>query len=123
MAAPDTLTIDMILQGGGVKPKDNTVILTGLDAAILLFLAAAGQVHGALFHTPLIVTSGRDAKHATGSKHYEGKAVDIHVNDLEAGEVPVFHLAASYVAARCKCGIFFEWPGLDTQHFHIETNS
>jgi|SRR5271156_1034341 len=122
-AAPVTIAADGLIKANLIVPKSPSVILTSMDNRILLFLAAAAQVHQAMFHKPLIVTSGRDDAHAAHSKHYEGKAVDLGLHDIEAWEQAFWNSACTYVAMRTGCGIFYEFPGTPEEHYHIETNT
>jgi hypothetical protein len=122
MSTPPAITVKQLEQQNLIAPKDESVGLSGLDARILLFLAGAGQAHVALFHAPLEVTSGRDSTHANNSKHFQGKAVDLHVHDLAPEELPMFLLVVDFICLRVGCGVFHEFVGLATEHFHVETN-
>lgn len=122
MATPNTITIEQVLNSGGLAVKDNAVNLEGLNEKIVLFLAAAAQVHAALFHVPLVVTSGKDQEHISHSKHFIGRAVDLRLSDLDAVGQTICHIAFTYLACKCECGIFWEFTETPESHLHVETN-
>jgi len=123
MSTAPQFTIAELENGGLIIKNDSTVDLSKLDGRILLFMAAAGSVHQALFHRPLIITSGRDSAHAAFSKHSEGRAVDCGLQDLESDAVPVWLAVCWYICTRAGCGLFYEFAGTPEEHFHVETNS
>ena len=64
------------------------------------------------FGVEAVITSGRDGKHMTGSKHYEGKAFDLrtwHVIDAIAKQLRAY-LGKDYDVV------------VESDHIHVEVN-
>lgn len=99
------------------------VNLAGCDARIQQFVARLGGVHQMLFSIPLVVTSGRDAIHGNGSKHYIGKAVDIRTHDKSEAQCLTLLAVLNQVAPALGLGIFDERALGDESHIHIELAS
>jgi hypothetical protein len=117
------LTEQQLLNSGMIELKDAAVNFSQLDTELLLFCAAAAQLHSVLFHKPLVITSARDSKHGEHSKHYAGKAVDIRLHDIEPLGLLLFVSGCDYMAGHAGCGVFHEFPGTDDEHLHVETNA
>lgn len=62
------------------------------------------------FNTELIITSGRDGQHKTGSRHYEGKAFDVRTWNMIARLVEVL---------KQKLGKEYDVV-LEADHIHVE---
>ena len=62
-------------------------IKTGVTPHNLVILAAAANIAQILDIT-LVVTSGTDGTHKTGSKHYSGDALDFRTVNLIASIIP-----------------------------------
>jgi hypothetical protein len=99
---------------------DRTVEIAEIATPLQAFLAKAAAIHFVMFSEPLIVTSGHDAVHGTGSKHYEWKAVDIRSKDLTTEQADLFAQKLVPLQSEFKVGIFDErFVGI--QHWHVET--
>lgn len=103
-----------------LEVSDRTVEVSELPADLQGFLAEAAAVHFVMFAAPLVVTSGHDSVHGTGSKHYEWKAVDIRSKDLSTEQADLFAQKLIPMQSKYKVGIFDErFVGI--QHWHVET--
>lgn len=107
----------------GVELASDKVNLAGCDSRIQAFVERLGNTHLALFGTSLVVTSGRDAIHGNGSKHYIGKAVDIRTHDKSEAQCLVLLAILNQVAPSLGLGIFDERALGDEAHIHIELAS
>jgi len=103
-----------------LEVADSSVQVADLDASLQAFLAAAAARHWTLFNLPLIVTSGHDGTHASGSKHFEWKAVDLRTRDLTLDQANTFAMAIVLMQLEFKVGLFDE-RFIGTQHWHVET--
>jgi hypothetical protein len=103
-----------------LEVADKLVEVDNLDPCIQAFLGAAASTHWAMFAAPLFVTSGHDAVHGTGSKHYAWKAVDIRSRDLSLLDANRFAQAMVPLQATMKVGIFDE-RFIGSPHWHVET--
>ncbi len=103
-----------------LEVADMSVEVDNLDPFIQAFLAAAAALHYSLYRLPLIVTSGHDAVHGTGSKHYIWKAVDIRSKDLTLEQQNEFAQRLVPIQAGAKVGIFDE-RFIGSPHWHVET--
>jgi hypothetical protein len=74
----------------GVERKDASVNVTSLVPELTTALAKLGRVHQDLFNKALIITSGNDGQHKSGSKHYVNKAVDARMVDKSQAEQELF---------------------------------
>lgn len=104
----------------GVALKDKSVNVTDINPVLQAFLVAAGLVHMHLFNALLTVTSGEDAMHTVGSKHYIGNAVDLRINDLPLDYQPVFILYLRVLCDRFHLALFDESNVPGAGHVHIE---
>lgn len=66
------------------------------------------------YNAPAVCTSARDGKHMTGSLHYQGRAIDLHISNVPYAQQP--HLLA---ALRDKLGPDFDVV-LERDHIHLE---
>ena len=96
-----------------------TVEVSDLHENLQIFLPLAAALHFEMFSTHLTVTSGHDAVHGTGSKHYMWKAVDIRSKDLTREEADRFAVALVRLQGICSVGIFDE-RFIGEQHWHVE---
>ena len=69
----------------------------------------------------LVITSGCEGRHVTGSKHYRGEALDVRTKTLSLGQKEQLAVylrtqlgLASYVA--------LEQAGTANEHMHVELN-
>jgi hypothetical protein len=100
--------------------KSGEVNLDGVDEKLIEFLTVLGNVHQALWGCPLIVTSARDQIHVAGSKHGQGKAVDIRVNDIEIQARDRLLAVVNVLADRFQLTVFDERNLPGAGHFHVE---
>lgn len=105
----------------GVERKDGTVNVSSLVPEMTTALAKLGRIHLDLFDGPLIITSANDGKHATNSKHYANKAVDLRMFDKSKAEQALFLAVVTYLSEKLRVMMFDErqLPGSD--HVHLET--
>lgn len=122
MSAPDPIATPApaYMVPPDVQLGSPTVNLAGCDARIQQFVARLGSVHQMLFNLPLVVTSGRDAMHGNGSKHYIGKAVDIRTHDKSEAQCLALLAVLNQVAPSLGLGIFDERALGTEAHIHIE---
>ncbi len=87
--------------------------VSGLRPEILLAVVAAQAVLDE-FGCDCVITAGVDGKHAPGSLHFVGAAVDLRTRDLSPEDLPKF-------AARMRecLGEDFDVV-LEVDHLHIE---
>ena len=104
----------------GVERKDATVLTQGLNPVLMQFLTRLGLVHLHLFGVPVIITSAVDAKHAPGSKHYKGDAVDVRILDKVPLSRSCFLLVVIELASQFGCAVFDETNLSSAPHVHIE---
>lgn len=104
----------------GVERATPAVVTDGLDPKLFAFLTPLGLVFLHLFDRPAVITSGRDALHAKGSKHYEGKAIDLRVKDMLPEWQSTLTLVLLVFAERYGLAVFDErfLPG--QPHIHVE---
>jgi len=98
---------------------DSTVNVSGLDPKLISFLAAAASHHANAYGKPLVVTSADDGTHASGSKHYQRKAVDIRSRELSMAEQHDFARWLSDVQELYQLGVFDE-RFIGAPHWHVE---
>ena len=104
----------------GVALKDKSVDVVHINPVLQAFLVSAGLVHMHLFNALLTVTSGKDAQHAPGSKHFTGNAVDLRIRDVPADYQPVFILYLRVLCDRFHLALFDESNVPGAGHVHIE---
>ena len=103
-----------------VIPASNAVVLEGVDADLIAYAVHLGFIHWLLFGSPLVVTSGKDSVHASGSLHAQGRAIDVRTHDLDPDQELVFLNVLAYSAPARKCTIFDERALPGAAHIHIE---
>lgn len=85
-----------------------------------LIIAAAVANRAEELRLPdMLITSGNDGKHMTGSKHYTGDALDIRSKHLDDTQ-----LASLIIGVRRRLGnlyqVIVEQRGDPNEHVHIE---
>lgn len=105
----------------GVERKDATVNVASLVPELTTALAKIGRLHLDLFDKPVIITSGNDGQHKTGSKHYANKAVDLRMFDKDLEQQAIFVDLLMYLDKRLKLMLFDERQEPGSDHVHIET--
>lgn len=115
------------IQPSGIPPADqvllpesNDVIVDGVAPELMIYAVHLAYIHWLLFGVPLIITSGKDGKHAPGSLHYVGRALDFRTRDLAADEVLLFLLVVMYSAPARKMAVFDERALPGEPHLHVE---
>lgn len=96
------------------------VSLAGVDDKLITFLGWLGAVHQILFHDPLVITSGKDSIHGTGSKHYLGAAVDIRARDVTEVDVLLLLHVLAHASSQWPIAVFDERNLPGEPHIHIE---
>lgn len=110
----------LFLPPAGVRLKDASVNIRDVDEVLHQFLVRAGLVHSHLFDESITVTSGRDGVHSPGSKHAQGRAIDLRISDLGLADQPVFILTLRVLCARFHLNLFDESNLPYGGHVHIE---
>ncbi len=87
----------------------------------LVILAAAVNTHRGLTDGPadLMVTSGNDSKHMTGSKHYTNNALDFRTKSFSAAAKRVFRERLA-VRLGPNYQIILEDEAGPNEHLHVE---
>ena len=102
-----------------VRASDS-VNIADLHTNLQVFMAWLANAHKALFNCPLVVTSGKDAIHGTGSKHYSGRAFDMRTHDKSDLENSVLIIVICAVSAKYGIACFDERALGAEAHIHIE---
>jgi hypothetical protein len=126
--------IEGFIKEGKLRIKDSTVNYGGLRTEISSVIPnvygafqeaaeiaqAAGQDTSGWF--PPVLTSALDSEHVQGSKHYEGLAIDIRINQV----YPYYlrEIIVRQIAQVTEGEIWVYWHprGKDTEHIHMEYN-
>jgi hypothetical protein len=103
-----------------IQLADPDVNLRTLNPTLLQLLTVAGQIHAWLFHQVLVVTSGNDGTHASGSAHYQNRAVDLRTKDKTPVQQQLFLAVLTYLAEGRGAGVFDERQSKNGPHFHVE---
>lgn len=99
----------------GVVPKD-------LSPQMLLAIQVAADIF-AWKRKDCVITSLNDAKHKEGSKHYEGRAVDLRVKHLEPQMKKTVFVEIKTALQGCPDYlVLFEDEGTPNEHIHIQYN-
>lgn len=94
------------------------VKIEGLKPVMFPLIVYASNIHFRLFNSKkMVVTSVTDGKHMKGSKHYQGLAFDVRINDKSKDEIHLFYnaLATDINLMRNGCDVV-----LEKDHIHIE---
>jgi len=103
-----------------VQIADRGVHVERLVPRLVRFVVRAGQVHQTLFNWPLVITSGNDGNHATGSAHFRNEAVDLRSHDITSVQAAVFLLVLMLLGQDDGIAVFDERVNPDKQHWHCE---
>jgi hypothetical protein len=104
----------------GVSLASVAVNVDGVNEGLLNFVAHLGLIHQLLFSKPLVITSAKDALHAAGSLHAEGKAVDVRTKDLLPDEQALLLHVLAYAGPSSDVATFDERALLGQEHLHLE---
>lgn len=94
-------------------------IKAGVTPSNLIIMAAVANV-AELEGRTVVVTSGTDGRHMSGSRHYVNAALDIRSKDFESPEAKRAFLAAVLKRLGQNYQGLLEHEGLANEHFHIE---
>lgn len=94
-------------------------IKTGVKPKILVILAAVANASQALDHD-VVVTSGNDSTHMTGSKHYRYEALDIRSKNFPSAKAKREFIRAVQKRLGPSYQIILESEGRMNEHIHIE---
>jgi hypothetical protein len=99
--------------------KDKSVNLKGLNAKLEQgLMSTVMPIYSKLSNTAMTITSGNDGRHAPGSAHYKGNAVDLRVNGMtEDQKTAVYNAMVAGLGKDWK--IIFRSPG-HYDHIHLE---
>jgi hypothetical protein len=98
---------------------DQAVDVSHLVPPLTDFLVEATALYWTQYGKPLIITSGNDGNHVSGSKHYEWKAVDLRSRDLSLDEQNEFASTLIELQWKHQAGVFDE-RFIGPPHWHIE---
>lgn len=112
--------VGLLTEWQGVERKDVNVNVSDIDPELKTFLRIAGLAHQVMFSKPVVVTSGRDGNHVASSKHASGKAVDLRISDLWAGDQPAWLAMLRVFCERMHLACFDESFAPGMGHVHIE---
>jgi hypothetical protein len=104
----------------GLELASSAVNVRDVKPQLMGFVTHLATIHLLLFGKDLVVTSGKDAIHATGSLHSQGRAVDVRIKDLDAEAQLLFLAILSYAAVSNQVAFFDERALGDESHIHIE---
>ena len=96
------------------------VNVAGVSDPLMKFVDYLGLVHRVVFAKPLVVTSGRDSLHVSGSLHAEGLAVDIRTRDLLPDEQALLLALLAYAGPANHIAVFDERALGAQAHIHLE---
>jgi hypothetical protein len=105
----------------GVERRDDKVNVSALVPELTTALAKLGRIHLDLFNKPLIITSGNDGQHKSGSKHGVNKAVDARMVDKSQAEQELFIAIVFHLSPTLRLMLFDERQEPGSDHIHLET--
>lgn len=92
------------------------VKIEGLKPIMFPLIVYASNFHFKLFNSKkMVITSVIDGKHMKGSKHFQGLAIDVRINDKPKDEVHRFYYTLTYDSNLKDYDIV-----LEKDHIHIE---
>jgi hypothetical protein len=100
------------------KPSVRFAVIT---PALLYMLGVIERVSRTLDGLPdegLVITSGSDSQHMTGSKHYTGEALDLRSKTLGARKPVV--IATLRIELGPQFTVLLEGEGTPNEHLHIQ---
>jgi hypothetical protein len=96
------------------------VSLAGVKTELLTFVDHVALIHRLLFAKPLVITSGKDSVHVSGSLHAQGLAVDVRTRDLLPDEQGLLLALLAYAAPSNHVAVFDERALGGEAHIHLE---
>lgn len=90
-----------------------------LHGAIVLALHRADAFYAA-YGVDCWITSGNDSKHMEGSKHYDGRAVDLRVHNLPDEDTRQRVAALLAAALGPQFTVIYEGSGTPQAHIHCQ---
>ena len=106
---------------GFVEKASPAVDVSNIAGNLWSALEPLGTIHLRLFDKPLVITSGRDSIHAPSSKHGQGKALDLRVNDKSPEEAACLLFILRIIARRFQLAVFHESNLPGQAHIHLES--
>lgn len=92
------------------------VKIEGLKPIMFPLIVYASNLHFKLFNSKkMVITSVIDGKHMKGSKHYQGLAIDVRINDKPKDGVHRFYYTLTYDSVLNDYDVV-----LEKDHIHIE---
>ena len=104
----------------GIDVADKSVHVERLVPRLVIFVVRAGNLHSALFHKPLVITSGNDGEHAAGSAHYRNEAIDARSREVTPAQAMLFTLVLVDLGLEEGVAVFDERANPTKQHWHCE---
>jgi hypothetical protein len=104
----------------GLLTASDKVSLQGVDPHLIAFAQHLAMAHQVLFSTEMVITSGKDSIHATGSLHSIGRALDVRIKDLDPESQALFLHVLAFSAVPNSIAFFDERALGDEAHVHIE---
>jgi len=96
------------------------VNIAGVSQPLMGFVDYLGMVHRLVFSKQLVITSGRDSLHVSGSLHSEGLAVDIRTRDLLPDEQALLLHLLAFAGPSNHIAVFDERALGAQAHIHLE---
>jgi hypothetical protein len=96
------------------------VSLAGVKTELLTFVDHVALIHRLVFAKPLVITSGKDSVHVSGSLHSQGLAVDVRTRDLLPDEQGLLLALLAYAAPSNHVAVFDERALGGEAHIHLE---
>jgi hypothetical protein len=97
-----------------------SVNVAGVKAELMAFVDYLGFIHRIVFSKVLVVTSGKDSIHVSGSLHSEGLAVDIRTRELLPDEQALLLHLLAYAGPANHVAVFDERALGAEAHIHLE---
>lgn len=90
--------------------------INNITTEMLLALYTVSRIYNN-YGLNVTVTSGRDGKHMTGSKHYEGNALDFRTYNVPKHIMQLIYSAISFSLSARGYDVV-----LESDHLHVEFN-
>lgn len=104
----------------GLVTGSAAVVLDGVADPLIAFAQHLAMIHKLLFGIDLVVTSGKDSIHSSGSLHAQGKAIDVRTKDKDELQQVLFISILAYASLSAEVAVFDERALGSEAHIHIE---
>jgi len=96
------------------------VVVAGVDERLMQYAHFLGALSKGIFGLPIIITSGKDSIHVSGSKHMLGQAIDIRTKDKTQDANSLLASIIRYTSPGFHVVYFDETALGDEGHIHLE---